>query len=75
MTREEAKDFLPIITAFAEGKTIEVMNTSGHWDEINIPILMLIRKNTVLNQNLNIVRSKMQKSVGRKCRSISRLGG
>ena len=37
MTREEAKDFLPIITAFAEGKTIEVMNTSGHWDEINIP--------------------------------------
>lgn len=37
MTREEAKDFLPIITAFAEGKTIEVMNTSGHWEEINIP--------------------------------------
>lgn len=37
MTREQAKDFLPIITAFAEGKTIEVMNTSGHWEEINIP--------------------------------------
>ena len=37
MTREEAKKLLPIITAFAEGKTIEVMNTSGHWDEINIP--------------------------------------
>lgn len=37
MTREEAKDLLPIITAFAEGKTIEVMNISGHWEEINIP--------------------------------------
>lgn len=37
MTREETKTLLPIITAFAEGKTIEVMNTSGHWDEINIP--------------------------------------
>lgn len=37
MTKEQAKKLLPIITAFAEGKTIEVMNTSGHWDEINIP--------------------------------------
>lgn len=37
MTREEAKRLLPIIKAFSEGKTIEVMNTSGHWDEINIP--------------------------------------
>lgn len=37
MTKEQAKLLLPIITAFAEGKTIEVMNTSGHWDEINIP--------------------------------------
>lgn len=37
MTKEQAKELLPIITAFAEGKTIEVMNISGHWDEINIP--------------------------------------
>lgn len=37
MTREEAKDLLPIITAFAEGKTIEVNNISGHWEEINFP--------------------------------------
>lgn len=31
MTRENAKDLLPIIQAFAEGKTIEFRNSLGVW--------------------------------------------
>lgn len=38
MTREEIKTILPIITAFAEGKTMEVENVSGNWHEINDPV-------------------------------------
>ena len=37
MTREEAKDLLPIIQAFAEGKTIEFRNSDGEWDEADSP--------------------------------------
>ena len=33
MTREEAKELLPIIQAFAEGKTIEVLHHNGGWTE------------------------------------------
>ena len=36
MTREEAKEFLPIIQAFAEGKTIETLDTDG-WVETDNP--------------------------------------
>ena len=32
MNRTEAKDLLPIIQAFAEGKTIEFKNCNGNWD-------------------------------------------
>ena len=42
MTREEAKELLPIIQAFAEGKTIQVKITDNRWydwkdktDELN----------------------------------------
>lgn len=42
MTREEAKELLPIIQAFAEGKTIQVKVTDNRWydwknktDELN----------------------------------------
>ena len=31
MTREQAKDLLPIIQAFAEGKTIQVKASDGLW--------------------------------------------
>lgn len=34
MTREEAKELLPIIQAFAEGKTIEFLNIRNMWEEI-----------------------------------------
>ena len=36
MTREEAKELLPIIQAFAEGKDIQIRNiTDDGWDDIN----------------------------------------
>ena len=39
MTREEAKQLLPIIQAYAEGKTIECKGKSlfGSWTEANSP--------------------------------------
>ena len=43
MNRQQAKDMLPIIQAFAEGKPIEFKNHNGEWEEskqlvFNIPI-------------------------------------
>ena len=36
MTREEAKEYLPIMQAFAEGKDIQIRNiTDDGWDDIN----------------------------------------
>ena len=38
MTREETKELLPIIQAFAEGKTVQFMdNNIGKWIECNNP--------------------------------------
>lgn len=31
MTREQAKQFLPIIAAFAEGKKVQFLDTLGTW--------------------------------------------
>lgn len=33
MTREQAKELLPIIQAFAEGKTIQYKNSEGDWED------------------------------------------
>ena len=38
MTREEAKKLLPIIQAFAEGKTIECSNQGEPWVETDCPL-------------------------------------
>ena len=38
MTREEAKELLPIIKAFAEGKTIEFKFGNQEWIETNYPV-------------------------------------
>ena len=39
MTREEAKELLPIIQAFAEGKTIQYKNkVNPEWEETDCPI-------------------------------------
>ena len=37
MTKEQAKELLPIITAFAEGKMIEVRGNDNTWDEVRYP--------------------------------------
>ena len=34
MTREEAKEYLPIMQAFAEGKTIQYLDDHGFWNDI-----------------------------------------
>ena len=38
MTREEAKELLPILQAFTEGKTIEYREYDGEWKEAHTPI-------------------------------------
>ena len=38
MTREEAKELLPIIQAFAEGKTIEYSYDGEHWERNDAPV-------------------------------------
>lgn len=38
MTREKAKELLPIIQAFAEGKTIQYKNEHEEWIETDCPI-------------------------------------
>ena len=37
MTREEAKELMPIIQAFAEGKTIEYREYDGEWKVAHTP--------------------------------------
>ena len=37
MTREEAKELMPIIQAFVEGKTIEYREYDGEWKEARTP--------------------------------------
>ena len=37
MTREEAKELLPVIKAFADGKTIEIYGWKNKWKEVNEP--------------------------------------
>ena len=34
MTREQAKRWLPVITAFAEGKTIQLRECQNNWDDL-----------------------------------------
>ena len=37
MDREEAKEFLPIIKAFAEGKTIQFCEGNHKWRDVSLP--------------------------------------
>lgn len=37
MTREEARDLLPIITAYAEGKPLEYFSKNCIWEDCNAP--------------------------------------
>ena len=38
MTREKAKELLPILKAFAEGKAIEFRTIEGTWEELPDPL-------------------------------------
>lgn len=37
MTREEAKELLPIIQAYTEGKTIQILDDENKWNDLNKP--------------------------------------
>ena len=37
MKREEVKELLPIMTAFIEGKSLEVFTNEGKWEDYNCP--------------------------------------
>ena len=37
MTKDEARDLLPIITAYAEGKQLEYFSKNGIWEDCNDP--------------------------------------
>jgi hypothetical protein len=37
MTKEEAKDYLPLIQALAEGKTIQTQEDDGAWEDVHSP--------------------------------------
>lgn len=37
MTREEAKQMLLVMQAYAEGKTVQYKNKSGEWIDLDIP--------------------------------------
>lgn len=38
MTRKEAKELLPIVQAFADGKTVQVFNIDKMWEDLDSPI-------------------------------------
>ena len=37
MTREEAKELLPVIQAYVEGKTIQLLRPEGFWEDYDNP--------------------------------------
>ena len=39
MTRDEAKQFLPIIQGYAEGKTVQFLKSDGTWRDMTAPNL------------------------------------
>lgn len=80
MNREQAKELLPIIQAFAEGKTIQVKSSDGLWYgregencEFNFnadPQEYRIKSEPKYRPFANA-----EESAGRKCRSIGRSDG
>lgn len=45
MTREESKELLPIIQAFADGKKLEFLNVHNMWEELEDPLFCKGPKN------------------------------
>ena len=50
MTREEAKELLPIIQAYADGKKLEFLNKDNIWEECEEPLFCSVPKRYRLNQ-------------------------
>lgn len=87
MDRNQAKEFYPILQAFAEGMVIECRtkpsaiedeNVPNEWAEIKV-IEFNGNKEYRIKPNLEPESeyrlSRMQKSAGKKCKSISHSGG
>ena len=72
MTREEVKELLPVMQAFAEGKTIEYSNQDKQWFK-QIILYGKIIVNIVLNLNQSINHLIQKKNVGMKCLNINHL--
>lgn len=79
MNRKEAAELSPFIKAFGEGRIIEfssITDVSKAWREVtDFPIGMIKISSSELSQNQSIALLRMQKSAGRKCKIINRLGG
>ena len=50
MTKEEAKELLPIIQAFADGKKLEFLNKDNIWEECEEPLFCSVPKRYRVNQ-------------------------
>ena len=50
MTRKEAKELLPIIQAFADGKKLEFLNKDNIWEECEEPLFCSVPKRYRINQ-------------------------
>ena len=76
MRRNEVKELLPIIQAFAEGKTIQVKAIDGMWyDDEDMLKFDSSPQNYRIKPNQSIDLLRMQKNVGKKCKSINHLDG
>lgn len=84
MDRNQAKEFYPILQAFAEGRVIECRTKpsalSKSWQDMNewteMKELDIVNIQSIASsQSLPTVLSRIQKSAGKKCKSISHSGG
>ena len=69
MTREEIKEMLPIMQAFADGKTIECSLNGEPWTETNNPLFCYNSKYRIKSDksNQSTDPSRTKKSAGTKC--------
>ena len=75
MTREEAKRILPIMQAYADGKTIEMLCYNDEWKKVDEPSFKVDPKYYRIKQNQNIDHLRHKKSAGMKCTIILILVG
>jgi hypothetical protein len=69
-----------IISAYKEGKALQFYTSCGEFKDVSAEEFDIEKwykkpKNSELSQNQSIALLRMQKSAGRKCKIINRLGG